>query len=169
MGILAQDIQGLRETFAYDPETGQVRFLRSARRGWAGRVAGSAKDGYLETNYAGRNVRIHHVAWALMTGEWPPIGVDIDHINGARSDNRWANLRLATRAQNCVNRGAARKDSATGVRGVKYDAGRRKFIAIIRADGRNKRLGRFATLEQAQAVRVAAEKQFYGEFAPCRS
>lgn len=38
------------------------------------------------------DVRFDHLIWLRQTGIWPDHGVI--HINGDRSDDRWANLRL---------------------------------------------------------------------------
>ena len=131
-----------------------------------GKVAGSPKDGYLEVGIQGVSYRIHRVIWAIATGEWPPEDKDIDHVNGDRADNRWQNLRLATRSENIVNRTAARADSKTGVRGIRFCKTRTKYLPIVRENGMPRRLGRFSTLEEAVAVRGAWMREKYGEFAP---
>jgi hypothetical protein len=37
-----------------------------------------------------------------MTGDWP--SEQVDHVNHNTADNRWANLRPATRSENNINR-----------------------------------------------------------------
>lgn len=81
----------------------------------------------------------------------------IDHINRDPLDNRKANLRIATRWQNCQN-----KDT----KGYFYSEKRKKWITVVRYRGR-KVLYKYLNTEQEaiKAVKVAREKHF-GEFAP---
>jgi hypothetical protein len=80
-----------------------------------------------------------------VTGEWPP--EDTDHKNGIRTDNRFINLRKASRAQNNLNRPA---------RGYLLESGRRKWRAAISIDNRTVILGRFDTEAEARAAYLAA-------------
>jgi hypothetical protein len=84
-----------------------------------------------------------------MTGEWPP--GEIDHINGNRADNRWCNLRLATRGQNQHNRPSARPNK-TGFRGVGTNGN--GFCAHISINGKLIHFPTRATAEEAYAKAV---------------
>jgi hypothetical protein len=97
-----------------------------------------------------------------MTGDWPT--AEIDHANGTRDDNRWSNLRSATRSQNLVN---ARKPSTntSGLKGVSWDAERGNWRAYLTLNGRNKYLGRFADPAEAHRAYFAAARLHFGEFA----
>jgi len=99
-----------------------------------------------------------------MTGEFPPKGGEIDHINRDRADNRWANLRLATRSQNNMNAGL-RSDNKSGHKGVSKRRDTGKWHARITVKRRILLLGNFHSFEDAVAARRAAERQFFGEFA----
>lgn len=59
-----------------------------------------------------------------MTGEWPER--DIDHINRDGLDNRWSNLRLATKSQNMRNHGLF-KTNTSGMTGVHWDRCAKKW------------------------------------------
>lgn len=72
-----------------------------------------AKNGYVVTSYQGKKCYAHRLAWKLMTGEFTPTSMDIDHINRDRKDNSWSNLRLATRSDNLKNC-KKRRNSLTG-------------------------------------------------------
>lgn len=160
------DFEKFNARMSYDPETGKV-WTKSTIPRWAGRELGSNKDGYKDVNLDGKNFRLHRVAYLLMTGNWPETGLEIDHINGDRSDNRWCNLRIATKSQNMMNRLSVRPDSKTGLRGVKYDPTRNRYVATIKVNGKAKSLGRFLNPDDAYAAFKKAELEFRGDFASC--
>lgn len=146
----------LKYLLNYDPETGVFTWNVNRTAGVkAGDIAGSTgPEGYRIINVYGQAYRGHRVAWFYMTGEWPP--QVIDHINKNPSDNRFENLRLASIAQNGMNR---KRDirNASGVTGVTWCKTSRKWRADIGENGKILRLGRFQTLEEAVAARKAAE------------
>lgn len=76
----------------------------------AGDVARPTGDGrgWVNICFDGKTYAAHRLAWYYVTGEWP--SMDIDHINRVRDDNRFANLRHISRAENLKNR-AVRRDS----------------------------------------------------------
>jgi len=94
----------------------------------------------------------HRVIWVYHNGEIPE-GLEIDHINGKRDDNRIENMRLVTRADNNKNTGTKRDDC-----GVYFDRG--KWVAKITVDYEQKHLGRFDKKSDATKARKCAEKQY---------
>lgn len=102
----------LREHLDYDPITGIVTWAKG--RGVRARVgtrAGCAlKNGYRAVGLAGKNMLEHRLVWAMHYGVWP--GGALDHFDGDPSNNRIANLRLATAAENNANRRKVRSDAA---------------------------------------------------------
>jgi hypothetical protein len=149
---------------SYNPDTGMfIRKLSTNSKSRAGDYVTVKNDeGYIIVTVMGARLRAHRVAWVWMTGRWPEL--DIDHINGDRSDNRFLNLRQATRSQNLQNAGL-RLSNKTGHKGVHFCHERQKYVAQIKINKWPKVLGRFQTLEAAIEARQAAEKEFYGEFA----
>lgn len=150
----------------YRPETGQF-----IRRVWikgrkAGSVAGSVhetKPGqkYRSIVVAKTRCMASHLAFFYMTGQWPED--EIDHKNGDSTDDRWENLRPATRAQNEVNKGAY-KNNKTGLKGVRfYPRDSRYRVAIMRGR-RRVSLGSYETAEEAAAVYARAAAAADGEF-----
>jgi hypothetical protein len=90
-------------------------------------------------------------------------GYDLtDHKNGDGLDNRRENLREATVAQNLRNRGCP-VNNTSGFKGVSRK--RDKWTAGIKANGVHKRLGGFATPEQAARAYDAMAIELHGEFA----
>lgn len=152
--------------FSYSPETGRFthKTYRGPRTNGPGSDAGTARpDGYTAIKLpCGSVVLAHRLAWLWMTGEWPKL--EIDHQNGNRADNRWVNLREATRSQQAQN-GAMRSTNNSGRIGVFFDKHRNKWTACVTLHGRNVFRKRFASFEAACAAREAAERKLFGEFA----
>ena len=151
------DIEVLRELLTYCPESGVLRWKVNSKRRKAGDIAGWSNNGYIVVTISQRSYRAHRIAWALYYGEDPEL--HIDHKNGDRSDNRIANLRLATRSENNYNIGV-RSDNTTGHRGVTYRPERQKYQAYININGRSKNLGRYDFLEDAISARLDAEAKY---------
>ena len=153
----------LKEILHYNPETGV--FTNRINRGHvkAGAIAGGFDwEGYLKIKIDGRQYKSHRLAWLYIYGEMPP--EHIDHVNGVCTDNRIANLRLATNAENQRNRGAP-KNSTTGVKGVSWCPRDRRYRARINVYGKRKHLGLFDTVEDGAAAYAEAAKRYHGEFA----
>ena len=89
-----------------------------------------------------------------------PQGSLVDHLDGDGLNCQRANLRLATHAQNVVNR---RYSSASGYRGVHRRD--QQFIAQIQVDGKIIRVRGGLDAEQAARAYDALASEFYGEFA----
>lgn len=130
----------------------------------AGAVAGQNNDqGYVIIGLMRRMIRAHRLAWFAKTGEWPPKGYEIDHINGKRDDNSWSNLRLVSRSQNNMN-AKLRCDSASGFRGVNQRKDTGAWHARIQVNGKIILLGQFPTKEAAIIARRHAEVEHFGEY-----
>ena len=106
----------------------------------------------------------HRVAYFLTHGVDPGT-LMVDHINRNPSDNRPENLRLATLQQNTQNLRGARRDSSTGVRGVRWRKRDNRWYAEITVGGRKKYLGSFANLQSAADAAQAARQEIFGVFA----
>jgi len=92
-------------------------------------------------------------------------GLVVEHINGNGIDNRKANLRPATPAQNSRNRRRLAKNKTSRYRGVCRSKGRRLWLAVIIYNGRQIRHGSFADERDAAFAYDAAAKKYHKEFA----
>ena len=154
----------LQDRLDYDPQTGEFTWIKSMGRvDRTGRVAGTvAHNGYIhigiKTDGKKKLYLGHRLAFLWMTGKWPPN--EVDHINGERSDNRWCNLRLATRRQNCCNK-AVRKNNKAGITGVWFDTANQKWACSVD----HRWGGRFHCLAQAARKASQLTRDQFGEFA----
>ena len=148
-------VQELRAWFSYNPETGELRQL--------GRLAGYVmRTGYRLLSVKKQRIYAHRLIWCLMTGDWPER--EIDHINGCKSDNRWCNLRLATRQENARNQ-SVRTTSKSGYKGVSFHTRVGRWRAVIETDLGHRHLGYFDTKEQASCMYQQAATTYFGQFA----
>jgi hypothetical protein len=104
----------------------------------------------------------HRLAWLYVYGEWPE--GEVDHINLIRTDNRIANLRLATTALNKRNT-RVRKNNLVGFKGVSWHACSRRWRSRIYLNGKEVNLGLYDTPEEANAAYLAAAREHFGDFA----
>lgn len=150
-----------RQFFSYNPETGDLHWRISRSGVRKDRPAGHTRhDGYAVVSVSGKTYLAHRVVWAVATGHWPD--AHIDHVNGMRNDNRWANLRLATKAENGMNRGAP-LNNTSGFKGVSRN--KKRWSASIHLGGHKQHLGTYDTPEEAHAAYCKAAKELHGEFA----
>lgn len=158
-------IRDLRQHVDYNPDTGILswrigpsQIAKSGMRAFAC----SHRMGYLQGKFMGRSLLAHRVAWAVHHGSWPDD--KIDHINGDKYDNRIANLRQCSQAEN--NRNARKLAKATSkYKGVYFYKASCIWRAQIKINGRQIYLGQFDSEEDAHAAYCAAAKKYHGEFA----
>lgn len=152
----------VRTYLDYDPETGIFTWRAKIN------IKGRYKPGYVASSRNRLQIMIgikgakycgHRLAWLWMTGSWPE--AEIDHINRDRFDNRWVNLRAATRGQNNTNKGHY---SLNPFKGVQLDPRRGKWRARIKLNGREKHLGYFDTAEEAAETFRKAAQEHWGAF-----
>lgn len=92
-------------------------------------------------------------------GQWP--SPEIDHKNCDFADNRFTNLRLATRVQNAQNKRFPQANNKTGILGVSWKAANSKWCAQIRVNGVVKHLGLFTCPVEAGKAYARAKKTFH--------
>ncbi len=155
----------IREVLDYDPETGILVWKVSPDRRpqWIGEFAGKVagylnRAGYITVSIDDHPQLAHRMIWLWMTGALPK--VTIDHSNGIRSDNRWCNIREATRSENSHN-GRLPLDNTSGYVGVSFHKSYGKYRAQIMAKGKRYWLGAFDTPEEAYAAYLAAKTKLH--------
>lgn len=154
-GLTQDQVRGL---FDYCQDTGLLTWrVRPANSVKLGDVAGSKNnEGYMSAEIKGVAYKIHRLVWLWMTGAWPESC--IDHVNGDRSDNRWANLRLATRSQNGQNR-KLNANNKSGYIGVYPFFG--KWRAQIAIKGKQIYIGTFDTVEDAAKAYAQKKRELH--------
>lgn len=111
--------------------------------------------GYIRVKLNQQSYFAHRIIWEMHYGPIPE-GMQIDHINHDRTDNRLCNLRLVTASDNMKNQ-KKRSDNTSGITGVRFDASRGRWIAQIQVEGKSINLGRFLSLDMAIDARREAE------------
>lgn len=98
-----------------------------------------------------------------MTGSWP---VEIDHVDRNGHNNRWTNLREATRSLNNANR-SPRSRRAPSLKGVYKNKRVQKnpYESMITVNRKSIYLGAFGNAEEAHAAYLAAATLYFGKFA----
>ena len=138
-----RDIRGLKLTDWFDYQNGQLIWKKTNRKG---KVVGSLHPtGYLQCQWRGCLWQVHRLVWAWHGNELTD-GMEIDHINRDRTDNRIENLRQVTRSENNANRKAVH---------VNYCKGKWKaYTSRCGNNGKQIHLGSFNTKQEAlQAAR----------------
>lgn len=156
----------LEAIFSYEPATGILRWRRNDSNPlywntkYAGMEAGYInKGGHVAVSMKKKMYPAHRIIWKMMTGRDPPN--DIDHIDNVHHNNKWGNLREATRQQNLMNAGLHK--GKTLPKGVSAKKG--KYRACIRVNAKQLHLGTFETPAAAHAAYRAAAVKHFGEFA----
>lgn len=155
----------LRELFAYDPATGDLRWKSipaNFNRAKVGDLVGTiGAKGYRVVGIDRVYYLAHRIIWKMVTGEDPTD--QIDHEDTGRLNNRWINLRETTNGPNVCN-SKLRKDNTSGVKGVCWDKSHNSWAAYIAAGNGHKRIGRFKIKEDAIAARLKAAEELHGQF-----
>ncbi len=162
-------ISELQKLVAYDPETGtftwKVSIGGNGKRGVSGsKPAGSTAgghntNGYYRIRISGRSYLGHRLAWAITHGTWP-LG-SIDHIDGNPRNNKLSNLRDIRQGGNVQNQRSPHPRNTSGVLGVGRHTQYGKWRARITVDGRERSLGVFDTVEEAQQAYLGAKRKLH--------
>jgi hypothetical protein len=149
----------IQRVLKYTPATGVFVWLeRKTRQDLIGCFAGSTgTHGYVAITVFNKKRLAHRLAWFYMTGKWPK--AHLDHIDGNKSNNCFANLREATRFENLQNIRQATKRNKSQLLGVSAHQG--KWRAQIMAHGQRFRVSGFATPEEAHQKYIELKRKLH--------
>jgi hypothetical protein len=105
---------------------------------------------------------LHRLAVQYMTGEWP-MG-EVDHMNGNKADNRWANLRVVSSKMNKENRRDVTKRKSRGrlLGATPLPSGR--WAAYITHNYKNHFIGTYDTEEEAHNGYLQRKREIHAGF-----
>ncbi|WP_145574135.1 HNH endonuclease signature motif containing protein [Yersinia alsatica] len=146
--------------FKYDQNTGVlINKISRSSKALAGAPCGCVNSsGYLQAMILGKNRMIHRIIWEMNNGPIPE-GIQVDHIDHNRTNNRIENMRIVTHQQNNQNR-TIPKNNTSGACGVGWRQSEKKWYAKITVNGKPKHLGRFKDVNDAISARKAAEAKY---------
>lgn len=151
----------VNDYLSYDESSGDLIWqFKLSRKVVVGSVAGSKckRDGYVKVRFDNKLHMAHRIIWEAVVGKIPE-GMQIDHINHDRSDNRIENLRVVTHIENGMNQSMCVRNKS-GVTGVSWHSRDKKWKAVISKDRKVISLGYFNNFDDAVAARLSAEIEF---------
>lgn len=157
-----EKIRLLLEYLDVDTSSGICTWKKSpSQRIKIGDFAGTKKPkGYVQIEFMTQNYYRHRIVFYVAHGYLPLI---VDHKHGVEDGDGIDNLQEATNQQNCAKQNKS-KNNTSGVKGVSWQKSRNKWIANININGKQKNLGRFDTIEEAQNAYNQKAKEIFGEF-----
>lgn len=121
-------------------------------------------DNRVEAYYCVSESRIYKTYVARLVVNCPE-DLIVQHKNNDSLDNRKCNLQICSRAQ-LTRHLHTPKNNTTGYKGIQRSRqlkdGSYHYKALIYVNGKTHYLGTYKTFEEAYAVRLAAEKEYFG-------
>lgn len=149
----------LKELLSYDPEVGIFSWIVERGKCHKGSPAGCLDSrGYLVITIDRKRYYAHRMAWLYMNGSMP--SMNIDHMDGNKSNNKISNIRdvsVSTNAQNLKQ--ATSRNLSTGVLGVRMLKG--KYLSQITIDGKDRHLGTFNSPEEAHEAYLNTKRKLH--------
>lgn len=153
----------IRDYLGYNEITGNLYWIKKPNsRINIETIAGTLhKEGYLKIGFRRKIYLAHRIAWFIKTGEQP--NEIIDHKDTNKTNNKWENLRKATKSQNEHNT-QKQKNNTSGYKGVSWHKPSNKWAANIRLNTKLHHLGYYLSPEEAHAAYCTASVKLHGEF-----
>jgi HNH endonuclease len=142
---------------------------------WAGKEAGYANEalhfgtrwmiGMTPPNSKWMLTYRSVIVWYLFNDDVIPDDLEIDHEDRDKLNDRIENLRLGTRKENGRNISVQKNKKSGLPKGLSRCNKTGRVYAQIKADGSQRRLGTYDTIEEAQKAYLDAAEKGFGEFA----
>ena len=154
----------LREAFDYCDERGALIWKNRGRM--TNKPAGRKhyRNGYIDIGFNCINYGAHRMIWIWHNGSIPKNMV-IDHINGIVDDNKISNLQLCGLSDNNRKRSIS-INNTSGVTGVCWHESRNAWVASMKVNSQLIYIGSSKDKQEAIDMRLKAEKEAFGDFAP---
>lgn len=156
----------LKSRLNYNSKTGiftwKTVMKHSNRR--IGDIAGTLDNhGYIKIKIYRTIYPAHRLAFLYMTGFVPEF---VDHKDRNKSNNKWNNLREATRSQNAANKGK-NKDCTNRYKGITHfnNTTKKKWTAQIKVNEKHIHIGCFKTQKEAARAYDKKALELFGKFA----
>jgi hypothetical protein len=128
----------------------------------AGKVAGcQSTNTYGAVMVDGVSHCAHRVIFCMHHGYMPE---QVDHIDGNRKNNAIENLRPATNALNCLNKGV-QSNNKLGIKNVCWSKQNKKWFVQVSVKGKRVVSKFFDDLDLADLVATMAREKYHGAFA----
>jgi len=135
-----------RKSLSYNSDTGiftRTKYSPRIAKKKIGKPTGYITTlGYMDVRIQQKTYKLHRLAFLFMGEDMPK---EVDHIDGDKTNNKWSNLRAATRSENCRNR-CMSSNNTSGHSCVYINKGRgKKYFSKVGG----KHLGSFDHIYQA--------------------
>ena len=118
------------------------------------------KNGYVYVKIHGKRMLAHRAIYLMIYGATP---IQIDHIDGNRSNNCIENLREANNRQNSCNRKIS-STNKSGTKGIHWHKQSKKWRARIQFADKNISIGLFENIEDAKIAIANERRKLHKEF-----
>jgi hypothetical protein len=142
---------------------GFVVLVDSKNYNWLNQWKWYYAHGYAVRNVYEKDERHYQVRMHRLIANTPD-GMDTDHINGNKLDNREDNLRVCNRSQNVAN-SFVEKQNKSGFKGVSWKQKNKKWVVQIRSNNVVHHIGLFKDVYEAAKAYNRAAISYFGEFA----
>ena len=125
------------------------------------KITGKSRGGYYLVGVEGKMKSWHRIVYEHFNGPIPK-GLQVDHFNNIKTDNRISNLQLKTNKDNS-RCSLKQSNNTSGYPGVYWNKANKKWKAQITINGKKKHLGYFDSPEVAYEAYLQGKIKFHGK------